>query len=204
MAGLRERKKRATRAAIHHAAMDLFATQGFAGTTVDEIADAADVSRATVFTYFPTKEDIVFGDGPQAVAALGATLADAAAGEGTLEAVRAWLRELTGWMEPGLVLQLRLAREVPSVGARRLRLFRDVERIVAGALQADRDAVGELPARLAAAALVAAFAVAEEAAAERMAEGGRPLDDEEIDALLDDAIAFAGAGMAALAPRAGG
>ena len=199
MAGLRERKKRATRAAIHHAGMELFATQGFAGTTVDQIAEAADVSRATVFTYFPTKEDIVFGDGPRAVEALAETLAGAAGADGTLTTVRDWLRGLTGWMEPELVLQLRLAREVPSVGARRLQLFRDVERVVTGALRGNGDGAAELPARLAAAALVAAFSVAEETAAERMAEGGAPLPGDEIDALLDEAMAFARAGMAALA-----
>ena len=83
MTGLRERKKRATRTAIHDAAMRLFEERGFARTTVDQIAEQADVSRATVFTYFPTKEDIVFGEAPQAIAALDALLADAATAGGT-------------------------------------------------------------------------------------------------------------------------
>ena len=79
MTGLRERKKRATRAAIHKAAMRLFAERGFAGTTIDDVAAAADVSRATVFSYFATKEDLVFADAPLAVEALAETLRDAPA-----------------------------------------------------------------------------------------------------------------------------
>src|SRR3712207_6505794 len=110
MAGLRERKKRATRAALHHAGLRLFAEQGFAGTTIDQIAEAADVSRATVFAYFPTKEDLVFGDGPLAVQALSEALRDDPAPGGALPTIRAWLRQLAGWMEPDLVLQHRLAR----------------------------------------------------------------------------------------------
>jgi AcrR family transcriptional regulator len=204
MAGLRERKKRATRAAIHRAGMELFQTQGFAGTTVDQIADAADVSRATVFTYFATKEDIVFGDGPRAVEALGASLRGTSPEEGPLPAIRAWLRQLTEWMTPELPLQLQLAHDVPAVGARRLRLFREVEQMIADALRANVPADGELAARLGAAALVTAFGVAEETAADRMTQGGPPLDEEEIDRLLDEAVAFAQAGMAALhaGPRA--
>jgi AcrR family transcriptional regulator len=201
MAGLRERKKRATRAAIHHAGMELFRTQGFGGTTVDQIADAADVSRATVFTYFPTKEDIVFGDDPRTVEALAADLRDSCAEETPLAAVRACLRHLTGWTEEELVLQLQLAHEVPAVGARRLRRFRDLEATIADALRPSATADGELPVRLGAAALVAAFALVEEAAADRMARGGPPLVEDEIDALLDDAVAFAEAGMAAVQGR---
>ena len=200
MSGLRERKKRATRLAIRDAAMRLFEEQGFAHTTFDRIAEAADVSRATVFSYFPTKEDIVIGDGAAAVGALAATLAERRAGGSTIATVRAWLAELSGWFEPELVLQLRLAREVPAVGARRLRLYREVQDAVARALEAELGPDGHLAAQLAAASLIAALGVAEETAAARMADGGRPLGAAEVDALLDDAVTFAEAGMAAIRP----
>src|SRR5215212_7811646 len=117
--------------------MRLFEQHGFAHTTFDRIAEAADVSRATVFSYFPTKEDIVVGEAGSAVEALAARLAERPVGEGTITAVRAWLRELTGWIEPELVLQLRLAREVPAVGARRLQVYRDIQNTVADALEAE-------------------------------------------------------------------
>jgi AcrR family transcriptional regulator len=197
--GLRERKKRATRAAIHDAAMALFAARGFGATTIDQIAERADLSRATVFTHFATKEDIVFGDAPDAIEALTAMLAEPAAEQGTLATVRAWLRELTGWIEPELVVQLQLAREVPGVGARRLQIYRRVEDVIAAALR--RELADDLGATLAASSLVAALRVMEETAAARMEQGGRALADAEIDALLDDALAFAEAGMAALAAR---
>ena len=191
MAGLRERKKRATRAAIHDAGMRLFAEQGFARTTVDQIAEAADVSRATVFHYFPTKEDIVFGDAPAAVDALAEALRDRPA----IPAVREWLGGLAGWIEPDLVLQLRLMREVPAVGARRLRLYGDFERVLADALEGE---LGErLPAELAATALLAGLRIVEDTAAARMEAGGE-LSPAEIDSLLDAAVRFAEAGLAEL------
>jgi AcrR family transcriptional regulator len=60
--GRRERKKARTRAAIRQHAMRLFREQGFQATTVEQIADAADVSQSTFFRYFPTKEAVVLQD----------------------------------------------------------------------------------------------------------------------------------------------
>jgi len=58
--GLRERKKQQTRLLIAHAARRLFAERGFEAVTVAEVARAAEVSEATVFNYFPTKEDLFY------------------------------------------------------------------------------------------------------------------------------------------------
>ena len=63
MSGLRERKKQQTRVAIQREALRLIAERGYEATTCEQIAAAAEVSAATLFRYFPTKEDIVLQDG---------------------------------------------------------------------------------------------------------------------------------------------
>jgi AcrR family transcriptional regulator len=68
--GLRARKKRQTRAMIAAAAMELFQARGFDDVTIADIAAAADVSRKTVFNYFPAKEDLVFEAGQERRAAI--------------------------------------------------------------------------------------------------------------------------------------
>ncbi|MFJ3233525.1 TetR/AcrR family transcriptional regulator [Streptomyces sp. NPDC086787] len=60
--GLRERKKIKTREAIRAATYGLIEEQGYDATTIDQIAERAEVSPSTVFRYFPTKEDIVLTD----------------------------------------------------------------------------------------------------------------------------------------------
>jgi AcrR family transcriptional regulator len=58
--GLRERKKQQTRELIADTARRLFTERGFESVTVAQIAQAADVAEATVFNYFPTKEDLFY------------------------------------------------------------------------------------------------------------------------------------------------
>ncbi|MEU9447675.1 TetR/AcrR family transcriptional regulator [Streptomyces sp. NPDC048277] len=60
--GLRERKKIKTREAIREATYALVEEQGWDATTIEQIAERAEVSPSTVFRYFPTKEDIVLTD----------------------------------------------------------------------------------------------------------------------------------------------
>ena len=90
--GLRERKKARTREALHDAAMELFSRQGFDGTTVEEIADACEVSPRTFFRYFPTKEDVLFGDSEQRSTALIETLAAQPLDLAPLDAIHAAMR----------------------------------------------------------------------------------------------------------------
>lgn len=59
--GLRARARQAVRAEIAEVAFALFVERGFEQTTVEEIAEAAGLSRRSFFRYFPSKEDTVFG-----------------------------------------------------------------------------------------------------------------------------------------------
>lgn len=60
--GLRERKKIKTRQAIRREAFRLIEAQGYGNTTVEQIADAAEVSTSTFFRYFPSKESVLLSD----------------------------------------------------------------------------------------------------------------------------------------------
>jgi AcrR family transcriptional regulator len=193
MAGLRERKRRRTFKAIHDAALRLFEERGYGAVTVADIAEAAEVSRATVFAYYPAKEDIVAGDARFAIEGLEAQLARPDVP--VVESMREWLRTLVGWMEPDIVLQRRLAEEVPAVAAARSRLRRDIEAVIAAALVREMGSADPLVPRLVAGSLASALTVVEQEAAARMEHGDRALGEDEVDALFDTAVAFAEGGL---------
>ena len=74
MSDLVKRRTAQTRAEIVDAAIGLFAVQGFDATSMEQVADAAGVSRRTVYRYFPTKDDLVFESPRQWLAVLNETL----------------------------------------------------------------------------------------------------------------------------------
>ncbi len=118
--GLRERKKAKTRAAIREHALRLIREQGYAATTVEQIADAADVSPSTFFRYFPTKEDAVLYDpyDPVMAAAFRAQPADLS----PLQAIRGATREVFAAIPAAEVADMRefltLAYTVPELRVR--------------------------------------------------------------------------------------
>jgi AcrR family transcriptional regulator len=87
-ASLRERKKLATRRSLRRAALDLVAERGFAHVTVEDIAEAADVSPRTFFNYFGSKEAALFGADPEQIPVLRERIIAQAPGEPALEALR--------------------------------------------------------------------------------------------------------------------
>jgi AcrR family transcriptional regulator len=86
--GLRSRKKERTRRAIEDAALDLFAEQGYEATTVDEIAERAEVSKATFFRYFGTKGEVIFGETGDQYEAFRRAIVERAHDEDDVTAVR--------------------------------------------------------------------------------------------------------------------
>ena len=124
--GLRERKKLRTRAAISTAAIELFLERGFDAVGVAEVAKAAEVSKRTLFAYFPSKEDLVlhrFADHETDAADV---VRARRPGQGPLAALReAFLRGLderepvTGLCdEPAVVAVFRLVTGTPALVAR--------------------------------------------------------------------------------------
>jgi AcrR family transcriptional regulator len=117
---LRERKKQRTRETIRREAYRLFAAQGYEATTVDQIAEAAEVSASTFFRYYPTKEDVVLIDDYDA--ALADEVLARPAGEPIMASILAALGTSLGPVikadRDELLLRTRLSFNDPAIRAR--------------------------------------------------------------------------------------
>jgi AcrR family transcriptional regulator len=119
--GLRARARLAMRTEIAETAFALFLERGFEQTTVDEIAEAAGLSRRSFFRYFPTKEDAVFGLLYDLGEELAAAIAARPSTESPWTALRAGCSVLIDPLldrpEDAMAL-LRLIHQTPSLRAR--------------------------------------------------------------------------------------
>jgi AcrR family transcriptional regulator len=137
--GLRERKKQQTRQAIAEAAFVLFAERGFDEVTVAEVARRAEVSEATVFNYFPTKEDLVYGRLEMFETALVQSIRERGPGESLTDAFRAFILRPGGLLatnEPEaaerLVAVTRIIVGSPALLRRERQVYDEYTRSLAG------------------------------------------------------------------------
>jgi AcrR family transcriptional regulator len=137
--GLRERKKIKTRQAIRGATYALIEEQGYDATTIEQIADRAEVSPSTVFRYFPAKEDIVLTDEYDAI--MLEELRARPADEPWMDSLRHVMHRayaLAADEEPEITrLRTRLGVEVPAVRSRMMESMSATGRLIRQAI-ADR------------------------------------------------------------------
>ena len=135
--GLRERKKLATRLALHEAALRLVAERGLEHVSVDDITARADVSPRTFFNYFSSKDDAVLGLDPEAMHRQVQALHARPASESPVEALRAVAREQAEEMagETELwPLRLTVIDAHPVLVGRLAAVFGEAERVMAEAI----------------------------------------------------------------------
>lgn len=197
-AGLRERKKEATRRALVDAALSLFAARGFEETTVDDIAAAVDVAPRTFHRYFARKEDVLFVDAHRRIELLRAALAARPADEPLLtslrEAIVFALADLADNHDRE-VLRTRVLADNPVVKAANLRYLDEWSAVVAEHVAArDRSSPDDPWPALVARCVVGATAVARNRWLER---------DGDLAAHIADAFALLGR-LGALATDAAG
>ncbi|GIG39202.1 TetR/AcrR family transcriptional regulator [Cellulomonas phragmiteti] len=190
--GLRDRTRRAVRQEISTAAMDLFLREGFEATTIDQIVEAAGISRRSFFRYFATKEDVVLGDLLERGRRVAAELARRPVEEPPWEAVRAAFLALrqgedASSRESELTLG-RMLHDSPTLRARHLEKQLAWRELLVPELAARLRAAGvsDASAQHRAAAIVATAVVCLDTASETWLalDGAAPLED-----LWDEALA---------------
>lgn len=191
---LRERKKRLTYQAVSDAAIGMFLERGFDKVSVAEVAAAADISKPTLFRYFPSKEDLAlhrFADHEDESARV---VAARAAGESPLDALRRHFLDglerrdpVTGLCDVPAVLAFhRLLYGTPSLVAR---LYAYQGRSEAALARALGDGVSD---RLAAGQIVAVLRILALDNWRRISEG------RSADEVYGDAVGAAELGFAQL------
>jgi AcrR family transcriptional regulator len=174
--GLRERKKRMTRKAIFDAAQRMFAERGFEDVTVAEIADGANISVKTLFTYVRSKEELLFSDEPTVLDAVVAAVRGRRLGQTPLVAAAQALIRAVDDTNPasGLDGFQRMISASPAARARLRAMWEETEDALTQALTTRRDGLRERAARrlVAAQIMVLVRGVTSDEVAALIADGG--------------------------------
>jgi AcrR family transcriptional regulator len=191
----RERKKQRTRELIVERAMELFDERGFEHVPIAEIAAAADIAPRTFFSYFPSKEDVVFHDFDVILDALTRRIAERGDGESTIDALRAFIVELLAQVDhddPAQQCRRRVIRGSPALQQHDRELMSRIEVAIADGLAQD---LGAPPDSLRA-RVVAAAAAAGLGELEQYMDKDNPPDDKM--SMFDEAFVFIRGGVEAL------
>jgi AcrR family transcriptional regulator len=148
VADRQERRKRRTRQAIQAAALELFAERGYRDTTINDIAERADVAPRTVTVHFPAKEELLFDADPFTLDSLSERLATRSPHESALEALRDWMAatmtaaetagtELDGRFWELRALRARIITTEPELRGRARASYYPFERVLAEAIGRD-------------------------------------------------------------------
>lgn len=143
----RRRRTARTRANIEAAALRLFTERGFAGTTIEQIAETADIAPRTFFRHFPSKEAVLFGDQSRELERMRAVVAARPADEHVMRSFTAALLDATERMEPDReqhLLRARLLNGLEAAGdyefhVLRQRWVQDITALIAERLGAQGD-----------------------------------------------------------------
>lgn len=199
LAGLRERKKQRTRLALIDAALELFLSQGYEATTIDEIVAAVEVSQRTFFRYFATKEDVVTSFLSEHDRVLQEALAARPPGErpftALFEALRVVLRTIAEG-DPADSVRFRHIRQVieatPSLMAAQMARYSASEEVLAAeiARREDVDLERDLRPRIVVAFYLAAVKIAFEDCARQDI-----WDPGTVAARVEEAVALVGRTM---------
>ena len=193
--GLRERKKQQTRDTIARTALRLFAERGYDQTTLAEIADAADVSPRTIFSYFECKEDILFCEEPSFLDRLKEMLEQRPPGATTVDAIREFLASV-----PPLDDEAMLRKKVIAANPGLLMKMRarngQLESLLIDSIARDLGAgPGDIRPPLIAASITAAFGTVRD---RFEAAANEPLGHEQAMQILDEVLDFLRGGLEAL------
>jgi TetR/AcrR family transcriptional regulator, regulator of mycofactocin system len=197
--GLRERKKQRTREQIVEAAMGLFAERGYQATTIADIAAAADVAPRTFFSYFPSKEAVVFHNVERDLDGLASTLRDRLPDETAFDALRRWIDGMfDSWMaeDDEAHLRKRLCREDEGLANFQGGVMARMQELLLEAVAKDLDEPQDsLRPRLVTAAAMAALSSLEGSIDEK--DRGARAKAKDL-AVLDEAMLFLRGGIGAL------